>query len=160
MSTKVCSNHFAQGYGTPESATQTYMKGYDCDSKSSRPPPNIQSTQIKESRSRKRKRSSNETEVSIENGHLVEDETLLEENTELDYVASASPADTDHEASFLVESAKQTKCPSQVKEKRKYFIDQVTCPENCYRYMGVTRSCLILVLEPKATEIITSLKGL
>ena len=37
----------------------------------------------------------------------MEDETLLEENTELDYVASAFPEDTDHEASFLVESATQ-----------------------------------------------------
>ena len=37
----------------------------------------------------------------------MEDETLLE-NTELDYVASAFPVDTDHEASFLVESATQT----------------------------------------------------
>ena len=66
------------------------------------------------------------------------------------------PADTDHEASFLVESATQTECLSQAKEKRKYFADQVTCSKNCYRYTGVTRSKLDLVfefLEPKATEI-------
>ena len=31
--------------------------------------------------------------------------TLLEENTELDYVASAFPSDTDHEAILFVESA-------------------------------------------------------
>ena len=103
------------------------MKGYDCESKSKRPPPEIRSTQIKESRSRKRKRNSDESEVPVENEPFVEDETLLEENTELDYVASAFPANTDHEASFLVESSTQTECLSQVKEKRKYFIDQVTC---------------------------------
>ena len=69
--------------------------------------PKIRSTQIKDSRPRKRKRSSDETEVPVENEPFVEDETLLEENTELDYVASAFPEDTDHEASFLVESATQ-----------------------------------------------------
>ena len=93
------------------------MKGYDCESKSKRTPPEIRSTQIKESRSRKRKRNSDESEVPVENEPFVEDETLLEENTELDYVASAFPADTDHEASFHVESATQTECLSQVKEK-------------------------------------------
>ena len=146
MSTKVCSNHFTQGYRTSECPTPTlYMKGYDCENKSKRPPPKIRSTQIKESRSRKRKRSSDETEVPVENEPFVEDETILEENTELDYVASAFPANTDHEASFLVESATQTECLSQVKEKRKYFIDQATCSKNCYRYTGVTRSKLGLV---------------
>ena len=132
------------------------MKGYDCESKSKRPPPKIRSTQIKESRSRKRKRSSDETEVPVENKPFVEDETLLKENAKLDYVDSVFPANTDHEASFLVESATQTEWLSQVKEKRKYFIDQATCSKNCYRYTGVTRSKLDLVfefLEPKATEI-------
>ena len=132
------------------------MKEYDCESKSKRPPPKIGSTQIKQSRSKKRKGSSDETEVPVENEPFVEDETLLEENTELDYVASAFPANTDHEASFLVESSTQTECLSQVKEKRKYFIDQANCSKNCYRYTGVTRSKLDLVfefLEPKATEI-------
>ena len=56
------------------------------------------------------------------------------ENAKLDYVDSAFPANTDHEASFLVESATQTEWLSQVKEKRKYFIDQATCSKNCYRY--------------------------
>ena len=123
------------------------MKGYDCESKSKRPPPKIRSTQIKESRSRKRKRSSDETEVPVENEPFVEDETLLEQNTESDYVASALafPADTDHEASFLVESATQTDCLSQVTDKRKYFIDQATCSKSCYCYTGVTRSKLDLV---------------
>ena len=41
----------------------------------------------------------------------------------LDYVASAFSSDTDHEAILLVESATQTECLSQVKEKKKYFID-------------------------------------
>ena len=82
---------------------------------------------------------------TVENEPFVEDETLLEENTELDYVASAFPANTDHEASFLVESSTQTECLSQVKEKRKYFTDQVTCSKNCYRYTGVSRSKLDLV---------------
>ena len=71
------------------------------------------------------------------------------------------PADTDHEASFLVESATQTECLSQVekirgKQKRKYFIDQATCSKSCCRHTGVARCKLDLVfefLEPKATEI-------
>ena len=95
------------------------MKGYDCESKSKRPPPKIRSTQIKESRSVKRKRSSNETEVLVENEPFVQDELSLEENIELDYVASAFPADTDHEAIFLVESATQTECLTHAKEKFK-----------------------------------------
>ena len=79
--------------------------------------------------------------------------TLLEEK-KLDYVASAFPSDTDHEAILLVESATQTECLSQVKEKKKYFIDQATCSKNCCT--GVTKSKLDLdfeFLEPKATEI-------
>ena len=48
--------------------------------------------------------------------------TLLEEK-KLDYVASAFPSDTDHEAILLVELATQTECLSQVKEKKKYLID-------------------------------------
>ena len=55
MSTKVCSNNFAQGYRKYRNPTM-YIKGYNCESKSKRPPPKIRSTQIKESRSRKRKR--------------------------------------------------------------------------------------------------------
>ena len=32
VSTKVCSNHFAQGYRNPQCRTPTlYMKGYDCE---------------------------------------------------------------------------------------------------------------------------------
>ena len=39
-STKVCSNHFVQGYRTSQCPTQTlYKKGYDCDSKPQRPAP-------------------------------------------------------------------------------------------------------------------------
>lgn len=48
-STKVCSNYFAQGYRTTECPTPTlYMKGYDCESKSKRPPSKIRCTEIKE----------------------------------------------------------------------------------------------------------------
>ena len=146
MSTMVCSNPFAQGYKTSECPTPTFEK--------TSPKDPIYTDQ--ESRSRKKKRSSDETEVPVEYEPFFEDETLLEENTGLDYVASAFPENTDHEASFLVESATQTECLSQVKEKRKYFIDQATCSNNCYCYTGLTGSKLDLVfefLEPKATEI-------
>ena len=119
MSTKVCSNHFAQGYRTSECPTpRLYMKRYDCASKSKRPSPKLRSTQIKESHSKKRKRSSDETEVPVENEPFVEDGTLLEENTELDHVASAFPADTDHEARFLFESATQTVSKSSEREEK------------------------------------------
>lgn len=155
MRMKVCSNHFARGYRTAECPTPTlYMKGYDCESESKRLPPRIRTTQIKERQSRKRKRSSDENEVVVENEPLLEDDSILQESTDFDYAASASPADTD--PSFLVNAATQTESTSQVKEERKYFIDQATCPKNCYRYTGVTRSTLDLVfeiLEPKATKI-------
>ena len=39
MSTKVCSNHFAQGYRTYGCPASTlYMQDYDCESKTKRPP--------------------------------------------------------------------------------------------------------------------------
>ena len=44
--------------------------------------------------------------------------TLLEEKTELDYVASAFPSDTDHEAILLVESATQTVSKSSEREEK------------------------------------------
>ena len=79
-----------------------YIKGYDCESKSKRPP---QRSNLHRSRKVGQRRECEVTEVPVEDEPLVEDETLLQENIELDYVASASPADTDHEASSLVESA-------------------------------------------------------
>ena len=55
-STKVCSNHFVQGYQTPECPTPTlYMRGYD-SSKTKRPAPKVRPTENKEKKSRKRKR--------------------------------------------------------------------------------------------------------
>ena len=93
MSTKVSS---VRGYRTSECSKSTlYMKGYDCECKSERPPPKIRS-------SWNRKRSSNENDGPIENEPLLENKTFKEENIELDYVASESPADNDHEASFLL----------------------------------------------------------
>ena len=57
-STKVCSNHFVQGYRTSQFPTPTlYMKGYDCDSKPQRPGPKFRSTANKERKSTKRKQS-------------------------------------------------------------------------------------------------------
>ena len=47
-STKVCSNHFVQGYQTPECPTPTlYMRGYD-SSKTKRPAPKVRPTENKE----------------------------------------------------------------------------------------------------------------
>lgn len=83
----------------------------------------------------------------------MEDENLLKENIELDYVASACLQML--KLGFLLKQLDR-RCPSHVKEKRKYFIDQATCPKNCYRYTGVIMSKLDLVfefLESKLTEI-------
>lgn len=57
---------------------------------------------------------------------------------------------------YQIEVATQTENKSQEEEKRALFINQATCPKNCYRYTGLTGPKLDLVfefLEPKATEI-------
>ena len=88
----------------------------------------------------------------------MEGESLLGENFDFEYPASLSPAFTADSTDTIskIEVATQTEYRSSEKEKREYFIDQATCPKNCYRYTGVTRSKLKLlfeVLEPKATDI-------
>ena len=97
---------------------------------------------------RKRKHRGSGDEVPTKNVPLVEDESLSGKTNDFEYPASA---DTD-----AVEVAAQTEYKSPEKEKREYFIDQATCPKNCYRYTGVTRSKIDLLfefLEPKATDI-------
>ena len=60
MSTKVCSNHFAQGYRNSRCRTPTlYMKGYDCEDKLQRPSPKIRITEVSNKKTRKRKQSGN-----------------------------------------------------------------------------------------------------
>ncbi|PFX19836.1 Forkhead box protein Q1 [Stylophora pistillata] len=74
---------------TAECPTTTlYMKRYDCESKSVRPPPKIRFTQIKGRLSRKRKRSSNENEVAVENEPLLEDQSIVQES--IDFSESCS----------------------------------------------------------------------
>jgi len=158
-STKVCSNHFVQGYRTSQCPTPTlYMKGYDCDSKPQRPGPKFRSTANKERKSRKRKQTYSADQGPSKNLPLVEDDSLLGENLDFEYPASLSPVSTadSTDAISKIEVATQTEYRSPEKEKREYFIDQATCPKNCYRYTGVTRSKLELLfefLEPKATDI-------
>ena len=61
MGTKVCSNHFVQGYRNSHSRTQPlFMKGYDCEDKPQRPAPEIRNTEISEKKTRKRRQSGNE----------------------------------------------------------------------------------------------------
>ena len=122
------------------------MKGYDCDSKTQRPAPKFRSTENKE-----RKPTYSADQGPSEN-------LPIEENFDFEYPASLSPASTadSTDAVSKIEVATQTEYRSPEEEKRDYFIDQATCPKNCYRYAGVTRSKLDLVfefLEPKATEI-------
>ena len=53
MSTKVCSNHFAQGYRNPQCRTPTlYMIGYDCEDKLKRPAPKIR-TEVSKKKTQK-----------------------------------------------------------------------------------------------------------
>ena len=157
-STKVCSNHFVQGYRTSQCPTPTlYMKGYDCDSKPQRSAPKFRSTENKERKPAKRKRSFSADQGPSKNLPL-EEESLLGENFDFEYPASLSPASTADStvAVSKIEVAAQTEYRSPEKEKRDYFIDQATCPKNCYCYTGVTRSKLDLLfefLEPKATDI-------
>ena len=133
------------------------MKGYDCDSKPQRPAPKFRSTENKERKPTKRKQSCSAGQGPSENLPL-EDESLLGENFDFEYPASLSPASTADsiDAISKIEVATQTEYRSPEKKKRDYFIDQATCPKNCYRYTGVTRSKLELLfefLEPKATDI-------
>ena len=159
-STKVCSNHFVQGYRTSQCHTPTlYMKGYDFDSKPQRPAPKFRATKDKERKSAKREQSYSADQGPSNNLPLVEEEiSLLGENYDFEYPATLSPACTADSADTIskIDVATQTEYRSPEKEKREYFIDQATCPKNCYRYTGVTRSKLELLfefLEPKATDI-------
>ena len=55
-STKVCSNHFAQGYRNLQCRIPTlYMKGYDCEDKLQRPAPKIRITEVSNKKTTKRK---------------------------------------------------------------------------------------------------------
>ena len=50
MGTKVCSNHFVQGYRIRNShsrAQPVFMKGYDCEDKPQRPAPRIRYRNIR-----------------------------------------------------------------------------------------------------------------
>lgn len=132
------------------------MKGYDCDSKPQRPAPKFRSTENKERNTAKRKRTYS-ADQDPENLPL-EDDSLLRDNFDFEYPASLSPASTADSTvgAPKTEVATQTKYRSPEKEKRDYFIDQATCPKNCYCYTGVTRSkhdLLFEFLEPKATDI-------
>ena len=148
-STKVCSNHFVQGYRTSQCPTLTlYMKGYDCDSKPQRPAPKFRSTENKERNTAKRKRSYSADQGPSGNLPL-EDDSLLGENFDFEYPASLSHASTADSTvgGSKTEVATQTEYRSPEKEKRDYFIDQATCPKNCYRYTGVTMSKLDLLFD-------------
>ena len=133
------------------------MKGYDCDSKPQRPAPKFRATKDKERKSAKRKQSYSADQGPSNNLPLVEEEISLSgESYDFEYPATLSPAFTADSTDTIskIDVATQTKDRSP--EKREYFIDQATCPKNCYRYTGVTRSKLALLfefLEPKATDI-------
>ena len=154
MSTKVCSNHFVQGYTNSQCHPPTlFMKGYDREDKPQRPAPKIRNTEMSEKKTAKRKQSEND---DVPNKKVAFEEEVSGEITEFD-AAPLSPLmehpDTDF---YKVEVATQTEDKSQEEVKRAYFVDQATCPENCYRYTGLTRPKLDLVfqfLKPKATKI-------
>ena len=144
-STKVCSNHFVKDHRTPKCPTPTlYMRGYD-SSKTKRPAPKLRLTENKENKSRKRRQSDTAVEVPPKKVPLVEDESLFGENIDFEHPALLSSAGTD--PIFKVDVDTQTENKSPKKEKRDYFIEQATCPKNCYRYTGVTRSKLYLVFD-------------
>ena len=160
MSTKVCSNHFAQGYRNPQCRTPTlYMKGYDCEDKLQRPAPKIRITEVSNKKTRKRKQSGNgQLNDGVEFKKVALDDDIVHENIDLD-TAPLSPASEGPVACSVVDKrdvATQTEYKSQEEEKRAYFIHQATCPKSCYRCTGLSRPKLDLVfefLEPKATEI-------
>ena len=158
MSTKVGSNHFVQGYRNSQCRTPTlFMKGYDCEDKPQRPAPKIRTTEATEKKSRKRKQSDNDQlNEGIPNNKVAFHDDLLGENIDFD-TAPLSPNESPDTDVYQIEVATQTENKSQEEEKRALFINQATCPKNCYRYTGLTsRPKLDLVfefLEPKATEI-------
>ena len=85
---------------------------------------------------------------------FVDDESLFGENIDFEHPVPSCSADTDPISKVDVDT--QTEYKSPEKEKRDYFIEQATCPKNCYRYTGVTRSTLDLLfefLQPKTTDI-------
>ena len=122
-STKVCSNHFVQGYRTPQCPTPTlYMKGYDCDRKPQRPAPKVRSTEKKERKS-KGKQSYRADQGPFKNLPLVEEEPLLGENYDFEYPASLSSASSadSTDAISKCEVATQTEYKSPEKEKERIF---------------------------------------
>lgn len=122
------------------------MRGYSA--------PKVRPTENKEKKSRKRRQSDRADEVPTKKVPFVDDESLLGENIDYEYPASSSSVDADPISRVDVDT--QTEYKSPEKEKRDYFIEQATCPKNCYRYTGVTRSKLDLLfefLQPKATDI-------
>ena len=161
MRTKVCSNHFVQGYRNPQCRTPTlYMKGYDCEDRLQRPAPNIRSTEVSKKKTRKRKQSGNDQlNDGVQFKKVAFDDDTVNENIDLDK-APLSPANEGPVTCSVFEVATQTEYKSQEEETMAYFIHQATCPKNCYillcRYTGLSRPKLDLVfefLEPKATEI-------
>ena len=119
-STKVCSNHFVQGYRTSQCPTPTlYMKGYDCDSEPQRPAPKFRSTEKKERNTAKRKRTYSADQGPSKNLPL-EDESLLGENFDFEYPVSLPPASTADSTvgGSKTEVATQTEYRSPEKEKK------------------------------------------
>ena len=92
-STKVCSNHFAQGYRNSQCRISAlFMKGYDCGGRPQRPPPKIRTTEASEKKARKRKQSGNDQlNDGLPNKKVACDDDLIGENIILD-TAPLSPA--------------------------------------------------------------------
>jgi hypothetical protein len=122
------------------------MKGYDVkETKTERLPPKLRTTDLQQKtpkRRNKRKLSSNVLESPVPNKKQSTESENVEDVCENVYmnVKSATPAveETTNEVS---PSAKRYPAA----EKREYFIEQATCPKNCYRYTGLTRPKLDLI---------------
>ena len=84
MGTKVCSNHFVQGYRIRNShsrAQPLFMKGYDCEDKPQRPAPKIRNTEISEKKTRERKQRGSD---DVPNKKVVFEKEISGENIDFD----------------------------------------------------------------------------
>ena len=85
MSTRICSNHFKQGYRNSQCRSPTlYMNGYDCEDKSQRPAAKIRTTEVWTKTKTKRKQSTDDQlNDGIPNKKVTFDVDLLRENMDL-----------------------------------------------------------------------------
>ena len=142
LSTKVCSNHFKAGYRSKECPNPTlYLKGYvnSPEKKRSSPkgrlplPPKAKKPRIAKEKGFSEQspdRRESTREIKCGSGDGQRGNPKISQQTQTDVSVSV--------------------------QKRKLFIEQATCPRNCFRYTGIEREKLDLVfnlIKDKANDL-------